>query len=440
MEFGTKSWEECGLNPHLVKVCKDLSLIKPSIIQEKSIPEILAGKGVLGLSATGSGKTAAFALPLLQMCSEDPYGVFCLVITPTRELAVQISEQLTLLGSKTKASVLTIVGGEVDKHQIDGLFAKPQFVVATPGRLAELLRRCEDRVKRSLRLCRNIVYDEADNLLKYPTHGGDFHPDLATIESFCHKDHVKHFFTATMTDDLRKQLPENTTICAASETEIKLPDTLYNYYVMSVNTTHQTQKDTLLTYFLKERFDAENFPSVIIFTNRVADAQTLGYMCKNLGFKTSILTSVDTQNSRRKNLDRFRNRNTRILVATNVAARGLDIGKGVSLVINYDVPLNPEEFVHRVGRAARAGADGTSVTIITRQDKERVLAIEKMIGKELESLHYFPEKAQIYTNEAIRAKQSAITDYEDDDMADKVNTALKRRSKQHAKENIKVEH
>ncbi|XP_002129152.3 putative ATP-dependent RNA helicase DDX49 [Ciona intestinalis] len=370
------SFADLGLNEWIIQHLGNLGFNKPTPIQYNCIPPILQGKDCFGCSKTGSGKTAAFALPVLQKLSEDPYGIFCLVLTPTRELAYQISEQFTLIGKPINIRTSVVVGGMDIIQQAYELQKKPHIVIATPGRLADLLRSNENNVK--LNKIQFLVLDEADRLLDKLD--GDFTNDLNLIFSSLPKERQTLLFSATLTDTLNevKELSTKSPFFWQSDNKVSTVDNLDQRYIL----LPEHIRDGYLVYICKDSLEKQPNRSIMIFTKTCKNCQVLGMLLQKAGFQCVVLHSLMKQRERLTALSRFKSSNTRLLVATDVAARGLDIPV-VQVVINHNVPGLAKNYIHRVGRTARAGRSGISITLVTQFDIHRVQSIEEHINTKL---------------------------------------------------------
>jgi ATP-dependent RNA helicase DDX49/DBP8 len=361
----------------------------PTAIQKACIPEILRGRDCIGGSRTGTGKTVAFAVPILQQWAKDPFGIYALVLTPTRELALQIYEQFQALGAPQSLKNVLVVGGTDMRLQAVALSQRPHIVIATPGRLADhILNSGRDTVA-GLSRTQVVVLDEADRLLS-SAGPGSMLPDVDVCLSALPPSTQRRtlLFTATVTPEVRalKSLarPKNrlpifvSEINAESNTpQALVPSMLQQTYLQ----VPLKQKDSFLHALLSVS-SIVDVPSIIIFCNRTKTADLLHRILLALEHNVISLHSKLPQSQRNKNLSSFRAQTSRLLVATDIAARGLDI-PSTNLVINYDVPRDPDDYIHRVGRTARAGRSGTSITFVGQRDIELVLAIEKHIGSQM---------------------------------------------------------
>ena len=373
-----------GVDAWLTASLARMAIQWPTRIQKACIPEIIAGRDCIGGSRTGSGKTIAFAVPILQHWARHPSGIFALVLTPTRELALQIYEQFQAIGSAQGIKSILVTGGADMRAQALELSRRPHIVIATPGRLADHIMNSGEDTVHGLRKCRFVVLDEADRLLA--SGRGSMLPDVQTCLSALPPGTKRQtcLFTATVTPEVRalKEMPRPKErppvfVCEVDIDDLATPATLHQTYQL-VNVVH---KEKYLHILLQT--PANLSKSVIIFCNRTATANLLEYLLRLLEHKVTALHSALPHDQRISNLARFRAKAARILVATDVASRGLDI-PDVGLVINYDLPRDPDDYIHRVGRTARAGRKGTSISMVGQRDVEIIHAIEARVGKKME--------------------------------------------------------
>jgi ATP-dependent RNA helicase DDX47/RRP3 len=366
------SFKELGVIDILLEACEAMGFKKPTPIQSRAIPHALEGRDVLGFAATGSGKTAAFAIPVLQELYENPQPLFCCVMVPTRELAHQISQQFQALGAPMGVRTCVIIGGEDMMQQALALSRKPHVIVATPGRLLDHLEKTKGF---SLRKLKFLVLDEADRLLDM-----DFKEPINKILNIIPKERRTFLFSATPSKDVeqlqRASLSNPVRVSVANR--ITTVDTLLEYYVFAPF----KNKDATLVFLLNE-FAGK---SVIVFVNTKDEGTRIPMMLDSLNFPSIPINGNMRQDARLGALNKFRAGTKTILVATNVAARGLDIPQ-VDVVINYSVPDTPAEYVHRVGRTARAGRSGKAITFVSQYDLPRYQHIEKEVhaSKQLEA-------------------------------------------------------
>lgn len=391
--------------PWLLVSLAAMEIKRPTAIQKACIPEILAGKDVIGGSKTGSGKTVAFAVPMLQKLAEDPCGIFGLVLTPTRELALQIYEQFMAISSRFELKAALITGGTEMRQQAIALSKRPHIVIATPGRLADHIRTSGIDTVIGLRKVKILVLDEADRLLAKEA---KMEPDVQTCLNALSppEDRQTCLFTATMTQEVRevKNLPRTKGRPPISVCEVDLgeqmavPDKLHLTYL----TIPVTYREAYLHVLLQTPRSKEH-KSIIVFVNRTRTTNLLERLLRGLDHRVTSLHSKLPQSERTSNLARFRANAAKILIATDVASRGLDIPE-VGLVINYGVPENPDDYIHRVGRTARAGRAGEAVTLVGQRDIDRVLAIEGRIGRKM------VEYEEVGVNVETRVVRDALKD------------------------------
>jgi ATP-dependent RNA helicase DDX49/DBP8 len=382
------SFEALQVSPWLLLSMSAMEIKHPTPIQRACIPEILRGRDCIGGSRTGTGKTVAFAVPILQKWAEDPFGIYAVVLTPTRELALQIYEQFQALGAPQSLKTILITGGTEMRPQAVALSQRPHIVIATPGRLADHVRTSGQDTIIGLSRARVVVLDEADRLLA--SGPGSMLPDVDTCLSALPPAANRHtlLFTATVTAEVRalKSIPRTkgrpevfvAEIDAENDSPWSLIPSKLRQTYLQVPMTH---KDAFLHVLLSvDTISA--LSSIIIFCNRTKTADLLHRILLSLDHSATSLHSRMPQSQRNKNLSDFRSSKARLLIATDVAARGLDV-PNVALVINYDVPRNPDDYIHRVGRTARAGRSGTSITFVGQRDVELILAIEKHVGSQM---------------------------------------------------------
>lgn len=367
---------------------------QPTPIQEKAIPLGLDGKDVIGLAQTGSGKTAAFALPILQHLLTEQRAFFAVAIAPTRELAIQISETFEALGAQIGLKVAVLVGGIDLMTQSLMIAKKPHILIATPGRLVDHLENTKGFNLKNLRF---LVLDEADRLLDM-----DFGAELDKILAVIPRERTTFMFSATMTTKVQKLQRASLRDPVRVEVSTKFS---------TVASLHQTYlfipakyKDCYLTYVVNELTSN----SMIIFVSTCNTAQKLAFMLRNLGFQAVPIHGQMPQPDRLGALNKFKAGSKKILIATDVASRGLDIPT-VDAVLNYDVPSNPKDYIHRVGRTARAGRSGKAVTFVTQYDVELYQKIEEALGKKLAEFPISSKDAVMVFHERVMESQRFAT-------------------------------
>ncbi|KAF9466292.1 P-loop containing nucleoside triphosphate hydrolase protein [Collybia nuda] len=363
------TFKSLGLIDPLLEALDQMGYKAPTEIQSESLPYALEGRDIIGVASTGSGKTAAFALPILQKLWDEPKGLFACVLAPTRELAYQISQQFESLGSAMGVRCAVIVGGMDMPAQSIALAKRPHIVVATPGRLIDHL---ENTKGFSLRGIKFLVLDEADRLLDM-----DFGPIIDKILKLIPKERTTYLYSATMTSKVAKlqRASLSNPVRVEVSSKYQTVSTLLQYYLLMP----LKDKDAYLVYLANSL--AQN--SIIIFTRTVNDAARLSIILRTLGFPAVPLHGKLSQSQRLGALGKFKSGGRRVLVATDVASRGLDI-PAVDIVINFDIPTHSKDYIHRVGRTARAGRAGKSITLVTQYDVELIQRIEKVIGKKMD--------------------------------------------------------
>ena len=372
--------------PWLIASLAAMEIKRPTGIQKGCIPKILEGQDVIGGSRTGSGKTVAFTVPILQRWAEDPVGIYAVILTPTRELALQMFEQIKAISAPQSLKPILITGGSEMRSQALALSKRPHVVIATPGRLADHIQTSGEDTTIGLRRVKVVVLDEADRLLA--SGPGSMLSDVETCLNALPPSYERQtcLFTATLTPEVMalKALPRGKCrppvfVCEVDTSDLAVPPTLKQTYLQVPLTYREVYLHILL-------LTARNFAkkSIIIFCNRTATANLLERLLRLLEHRVTSLHSLLAQRDRTDNLARFRASAARLLVATDVASRGLDIPE-VDLVVNYDVPRNPDDYIHRVGRTARAGKKGEAITLVGQRDVALFLAIEGRIGVKMEA-------------------------------------------------------
>ncbi len=421
MSSSSVTFSSLGLSDSLLSSCRQLGLHHPTPIQTLAIPPILKGQNVLGQAKTGSGKSAAFALPILHELSKDPYGIFALVLTPTRELAFQLVEQFRALGSSINVRDCVIIGGLDQLTQSRQLANRPHIVIATPGRLAELLRYQgeDDTYWKYLKF---LVLDEADRLLEQ-----SFAPDLAVILNAIPgpKSRQTLLFSATLNRDspeLSSLGLDSPVFVSVSNDQQAFVDSLdQNYLFIPQNT-----KETYLTYLLTK---SNHNASCIIFTSTCKGCQIISELLLQLGVDCVSLHSHKNQARRLAALGQFRAGIAKVLVATDVASRGLDIPQ-VQLVVNYDVPRRLEDYIHRVGRTARAGRGGLAITMVSQYDIEIFQSIEESAGVKMKEYELPEDKVLELMKNVTAAKHMVNVKLEEFDQVGGVDKKKKRERRQ----------
>ncbi|KAH9484104.1 ribosomal RNA processing protein [Psilocybe cubensis] len=394
------TFKSLGLIDPLLESLERVGYKKPTDIQVESLPHALEGRDIIGIASTGSGKTAAFALPILQKLWEEPKGLFACVLAPTRELAYQISEQFEALGSAMGVRCAVLIGGMDMPTQQIALAKRPHIIIGTPGRLLDHL---ETTKGFSLRTLKFLVLDEADRLLNM-----EFSEAIDKILKLIPKERTTYLFSATMTTKVAKLQRASLTNPVKVEISSKYQtvDTLLQYYLLMPF----IEKQAYFIYLVHSL--AGN--SIIVFTRTKAEAQMLSIILRILSFAAVPIHGDMSQSQRLGALAKFKSGSRKILVATDIASRGLDI-PSVDVVINYDVPQHSKDYIHRVGRTARAGRSGKAITLVSQYDVELIQRIEEVIGKKM--VLYETEAEDIAAlkervGEASRAAKNEMKDME----------------------------
>jgi superfamily II DNA/RNA helicase len=358
-------FDHLGLDPALLRAVADMGFETPTPIQDQTIPVILSGRDVIGGSQTGTGKTAAFALPILHRLLHGPSGLRALVLEPTRELALQVEQHIRDLGRHTPLRYTVLYGGVRYGKQKDALRQGVDVVVATPGRLLDLQHQRAavlDRVEM-------LVLDEADRMLDM-----GFAPDIHRIVGHLPRKRQSLLFSATVFPQLEAlastllQNPLRVAVAPPARPAEGVRHVLYP--------VHRSQKRDLLLRLLRETAPLR---SVLVFSETKEGADELWRFFASRGFTAGVMHADRTQAEREGVMGDFRAERIQILVATNVAARGLDITH-ISHVVNFDVPEHSEDYVHRIGRTARAEATGDAWTLVSHEEERAVKVIEQLLG------------------------------------------------------------
>jgi len=353
-----------GLSPEILAAVDGLGYETPTPIQEQSIPMILAGRDLVGAAQTGTGKTAAFALPLMQRIGVGDGTPHALVITPTRELAAQIERVASEVGKHTGQRVAVVVGGVKYPPQVARIKAGIDVLVATPGRLIDL----QERGDVDLSKIQVLVLDEADRMVDM-----GFWPSVRRIISFIPAKRQNLLFSATLTQEITQLVGRMLTDPAY--VEVARRGTTADNVEQAILPVEQSQKPQLLAALIRER----GADRILVFTRTKARADLVKLILSKDGFKVSVMHADRSQSERDSALEDFRAGKIDVLVATDIIARGIDISD-IDHVVNYDVPENPEDYVHRIGRTARAGASGYALTLLGPDEISQFREIEYMLG------------------------------------------------------------
>jgi ATP-dependent RNA helicase RhlE len=361
------AFSKLGLSPAVLEGVRAAGYITPTPIQLRGIPLVLAGRDIIGSAQTGTGKTAAFALPILTKLDQHAPGPRALILEPTRELAAQVETAIRDFARFTDLKVTVVYGGVGYGRQLDELRAGTDVLAATPGRLLDHLERGTVRLDK----VQFLVLDEADRMLDM-----GFLPDVRRIVERCPRQRHTSLFSATIPPQIETLIqwamnkPETIEIGAR-----RTPAETVKHVIYPVS---DSQKSDLLLELLKR----VNYNSVLIFCRTKHGADRVVGLLKRNNHAVAVLHSNRTQKEREQALQGFRSGKFEVLVATDIAARGLDIAD-VSHVINYDVPQHPEDYIHRIGRTGRAEHTGDAFTIMTAEDGSHVFAIERFISQKI---------------------------------------------------------
>jgi ATP-dependent RNA helicase RhlE len=362
------NFSQLGLAPAQLRVCESLGYHTPTPIQLQAIPVALSGRDLIGCAETGTGKTAAFLLPIIQMISATPRpGIRVLVLAPTRELALQIQENYQSLNHVRSNRSVIAIGGASIKAQVDGLRRGAAVLIATPGRLLDLVERGVVKLSG----VEILVLDEGDRMLDM-----GFLPAIRQILSLLPAKRQTMLFSATMSASI-EQLTRSTTK-DPKLIEVSRRGRAATMVEQIAYPVAQESKTALLLELLEK--ERQPFERVLVFTRTRRGAERLSHILKARDHAVACIHSDRTQPQRVAALRAFSDGHARVMVATDIASRGLDIDS-VSHVINYDVPAAPEDYVHRIGRTGRAGNQGQAITIVAPVDESALRAIEKLTGQ-----------------------------------------------------------
>ncbi len=366
-EAAKTTFADLGLSEPIIRAVSEAGYLYPTPIQEQAIPIVLMGRDVMGVAQTGTGKTAGFTLPMLDILAGSRAKARMprsLILEPTRELALQVAEQFVKYGKHLNLNHALLIGGESMNDQRDVLEKGVDVLIATPGRLLDLF----DRGRILLADCKVLVIDEADRMLDM-----GFIPDVEKIVSFLPKLRQTLFFSATMAPEIRRladQFLQN-----PKEISVSRPATVATTITTGLVWVREHDKREALRRLLR-KVEVQN---ALIFCNRKIDVNILYKSLKKHGFSVGELHGDMDQSARFATLNRFKAGDIKLLVCSDVAARGLDIG-GLSHVFNFDVPFHAEDYVHRIGRTGRAGREGNAFTLSAPEDAKSLAAIEKLTG------------------------------------------------------------
>jgi len=369
----------------------------PTPIQQQSIPAILQKRDLLGCAQTGTGKTAAFTIPILQLMHQQQEGktrqhrIQTLILTPTRELAIQIGESIEAYGRFLPIKHVVIFGGVSQYSQVNAIRNGVDIIVATPGRLLDLM---QQRII-SLSDIQFFVLDEADRMLDM-----GFVHDVKRIITKLPAKRQTLFFSATMPDEI-KQLA-NVLLTNPVKVEVTPVSSTVDIIQQSVYFVEKQNKQSLLVQLLKD----ETIETLLVFTQMKHSADKLSRSLNSAGIRTEAIHGNKSQNARQNALKNFKNRETRVLVATDIAARGIDIDE-LTHVLNYELPNVPETYVHRIGRTGRAGASGIAISFCDASEKALLTDVQKLIRKTIPVVKGHEFENHTMHNAPVHTRQSA---------------------------------
>mgnify|MGYP000914496745 CR=1 FL=1 len=358
------SFNGLGIKPELLEVLNQLQFTTPTPIQHQCIPAALEGKDVVGIAQTGTGKTLAFGIPMIQLLSQNKGQG--LILLPTRELALQVNEVLMKIGGKFGLRTAVLIGGASSHQQIQAIRRHPHIMVSTPGRLIDHLQ----QKNLSLEKVKMIVLDEADRMFDI-----GFMPQIKQILNFAPKDRQTMMFSATMPKAIAEvaarfmKTPWRIEVAPAGTPAAQIEQEIF-----------VVQRDMRMQ--LLDKILMDNSGTVLIFSRTKHGAKKIAVAVRNMGHTADEIHSNRSLNQRQAALSGFKTGKHRILVATDIAARGIDV-VGISLVINYDLPDNPEDYVHRIGRTARAGTSGKAISFVGPDERSAIKQIERLISRSI---------------------------------------------------------
>ncbi len=374
------SFEKLNLIEPVLRALKSEGYTTPTPIQEQAIPVLLERGDLLGCAQTGTGKTAAFAIPILQLLHQDelfvkgPEGIKALILTPTRELAIQIDESFAAYGKHLKLRHAVIYGGVSQRSQTDKLRAGVDILIATPGRLLDLM----DQRFVKLQNLKMLVLDEADRMLDM----GFIH-DVKKIISRIPAKRQTIFFSATMPPEISKLA--NTILTNPKRVEVTPVSSTANTIQQAVYFVEKKDKKKLLLHLLQDK----SIATALVFARTKHGADKVAKDLVQAGIRAEAIHGNKSQGARQRALSNFKSQHTRVLVATDIAARGIDVDD-LSHVINYELPNVPETYVHRIGRTGRAGASGISLSFCDEEEKAYLNDIHKLIKKTIPVIEDHP--------------------------------------------------
>ena len=426
------NFADLGLSNEVLKAVSDAGYSKPTPIQEKAIPIVLMGRDILGCAQTGTGKTASFTLPMIDILANGRSRSRMprtLILEPTRELAAQVAENFDTYGKYNKLSKALIIGGSSMAEQNKLLDRGVDVLIATPGRLLDLF----DRGGLLLSDVKILVIDEADRMLDM-----GFIPDVEKIVSVIPQIRQTLFFSATMPPEIKRLA--DLFLINPKEITISPPSTLGKTISQGLLMISHTNKRDMANLQKKKReklrklIVQENVKNALIFCNRKKDVDILNKSFKKHGFNSAALHGDMVQSARMQTMEKFKAREFDFLICSDVAARGLDIDQ-LSHVFNFDIPTHPEDYVHRIGRTGRAGKHGRAISLAWREDGKYIKSIEQLTGKPIPRIEIFIQEnlTQLeqngVDNQLRKSDKAAIGTDKSDKTPSKQDTTIKKKNK-----------
>ncbi len=391
------SFEKLNLIEPVLRALKSEGYTQPTPIQEQAIPILLQRKDLLGCAQTGTGKTAAFAIPILQLLHQDelyvkgPIGIKTLILTPTRELAIQIGESFAAYGKYLRIRHTVIFGGVSQKSQTDALRSGVDILIATPGRLLDLMNQRYVHLQH----INTFVLDEADRMLDM----GFIH-DVKKIIAKLPSKRQTLFFSATMPPEISKLA--DTILTNPVRVQVTPVSSTANTVVQSIYFVEKSDKRSLLLHLLKQ----QSIETALVFTPTKHGADRVAKDLNRAGVQAEAIHGNKSQNARQRALSNFKAKQTRVLVATDIAARGIDIDD-LSHVVNYELPNIPETYVHRIGRTGRAGASGIALSFCDTEEKEFLRDIHKLIARTIPVVEDHPYHSVSPANRSFEGQRQS---------------------------------
>ncbi|WP_233707358.1 DEAD/DEAH box helicase [Helicobacter cetorum] len=391
------SFSDLGLKPQVLKSVQEAGFTSPSPIQEKAIPAVLEGRDVIAQAQTGTGKTAAFALPIINNLKNN-HTIEALIITPTRELAMQISDEIFKLGKHTRTKTVCVYGGQSIKRQCEFIAKNPQVMIATPGRLLDHLK--NERIHRFVP--KVVVLDESDEMLDM-----GFLDDIEEIFDYLPSEAQILLFSATMPEPIKRladKILENPIKIHIAPSNITNTDISQRFYVINEHERAEA---------IMRLLDTQAPKKSIVFTRTKKEADELHKTLTAKNYKSTALHGDMEQRERRASIMAFKQNEVDVLVATDVASRGLDISD-VSHVFNYHLPLNTESYIHRIGRTGRAGKKGIAITLVTPLEYKELQRMQKEIDSKIElfEIPSMDENQIVKTIQNAKVSEEIISLYE----------------------------